>query len=198
MNDVISISMENTKMGPIPSFSLPPHTTCNQHAPCVKRGCYAWKLFCIRKQLRNSLIKNEAIAHEAGNVRRQVNSWLSMYRPMAFRIHVSGDFFNRRYLLEWFSIARCNPSVKFFAFTKQFDILRSVCEEYEVPKNMTIILSAWIDWNPPADLMEKFPVAWIQDKNHTHEGGELCEGRCSECGKCFNRKVGNDVVFNKH
>ena len=42
-NNIVSISKGNSKMGAIPSVSLPPCITCNPTAPCFKK-CYAVKL----------------------------------------------------------------------------------------------------------------------------------------------------------
>jgi hypothetical protein len=143
---------------------------------------------------------------------RQVCGWLAMYRPVAFRIHVSGDFFNTEYLEVWNRIARKNPSVKFFAFTKQFGVLRGYLSKHKLAKNLSIILSAWIpdkftDWLPPEDLRKKFPVAWITDKTAQSQwyiaqymdGIDVCEGNCETCGKCFSRKKKHgDITFIKH
>lgn len=211
--NVITISMSNTKMGAIPSFSLMPVITCSECAPCAIKGCYMKPLIAIRKSLRKSLIKNTIIASEnSEDIYNQVCGWLAMYKPVAFRIHVSGDFFNVQYLDVWNRIAMKNPSVKFFAFTKQFDVLRNYIANKKLAKNLSIILSAWIPdkftaWLPPEDLRKKFPVAWITDKTAQSQwyvaqymrGIDMCEGNCESCGKCFNRKVKDgDIHFIKH
>lgn len=124
---------------------------------------------------------------------------------------MSGDFFNTEYLDVWNRIARKNPSVKFFAFTKQFGVLRGYLSKHKLARNLSIILSAWLPntegWLPPDDLRKKFPVAWVVDrmqkslpiieeysKNVYH-----CQGNCETCGLCFNRKrKDGDIVFIKH
>jgi hypothetical protein len=170
-------------------------------------------LIAMRKRLRESLVKNTAIAiNNPEEIYNQVCGWLAMYRPMAFRIHVSGDFFNVQYLDAWNRIAKRNPAVKFFAFTKQFDVLRNYIANIKLAKNLSIILSAWIPdkfttWLPPEDLRKKFPVAWITDKTAQSQwyiaqymdGIDVCEGNCETCGKCFSRKKKHgDITFIKH
>ena len=213
MNEnVITISMANTKMGAIPSFSLMPVITCSKCAPCAIKGCYMKPLVAMRKTLRKSLVKNTAIASEnPEDIYTQVCGWLAMYRPVAFRIHVSGDFFNVRYLDVWNRIAMQNPSVKFFAFTKQFDVLRSYLAEHKLSKNLSIILSAWLPysegWLPPTDLCKKFPVAWVVDADQKlaqfierySRKARYCLGECDTCGLCFNRKrKDGDIILIKH
>jgi hypothetical protein len=139
-----------------------------------------------------------------------------MYHPVAFRIHVAGDFFNANYLDIWNRIAKRNPSVKFFAFTKQFDVLRSYISYNKLAKNLSLILSAWLPytegWLPPDDLRKKFPVAWVVDKNQVDKDGKLsyavegysksidyCYGNCETCGSCFSgKRKDGDIAFVKH
>lgn len=211
--NIITISMSNTKMGAIPSFSLLPQMSCPTNAQCYIKGCYMKPLIASRKNLRESLTKNSCIAlYNPEEIYNQVCGWLSIYRPVAFRIHVSGDFFNVQYLDVWNRIAMKNPSVKFFAFTKQFDVLRNYISNIKLAKNLSIILSAWIPdkftaWLPPNDLRKKFPVAWMVDKDQKlfpiieeySKHIDVCRGNCETCGLCFNRKrKDGDIAFTKH
>lgn len=213
MNEnVITISMANTKMGAIPSFSLMPVITCSPDAPCRINGCYMKPLVAMRKSLKKALTKNTTIASQnPEDIYNQVCGWLAMYRPVAFRIHVSGDFFSVGYLDVWNRIAMQNPSVKFFAFTKQFGVLREFLSTHKLAKNLSIILSAWIPysegWLPPADLLKKFPVAWVVDANQKltqfivgySRKARYCLGKCETCGLCFNRKrKDGDIIFIKY
>lgn len=210
---MISISMSNTKMGCVPSFSLMPVVTCNKLMPCTKSGCYAAKIARLRKNVAKSWENNTYICqYKSLAFRSQMIAWLTMYQPKAFRIHVGGDFFSPEYLLIWCDIAERFPKVKFFAFTKQYDVLRSVLP-HGIPKNLSIILSAWLhseyeNWFPQEDLRKKFPVAWIINKDGSmpHEvakylskKNDICLGNCETCGQCFNRKKKDgDIVFLKH
>ena len=218
--EVITISMENTKMGCVPSFSLPPVVSCNAAAQCTKSGCYMKRLLKIRPSWKRSVDKNYKIVTEhLDDFYRQLNGWLSMYQPKAFRFHVSGDFFSYDYLDICVAIARNNPKVKFFAFTKQWDIIYQYDKDFGFPNNFSIILSAWLprmkDWKPPRALALKFPVAYV-NKHNDEEGladilytmrgfrngrykYNVCYGVCDECGMCFNRKrKDGDIMFEYH
>lgn len=209
---IITISMSNTKMGAVPSFSLLPQMTCPTNAPCYIRGCYMKPLIASRKNLRESLTKNTYIAmYNPEEIYNQICGWLAMYRPEAFRIHVAGDLFSVGYLDVWNRIAMKNPAVKFFAFTKQFNVLRNYTTDIKLAKNLSIILSAWLPdaegWLPPDDLRKKFPVAWIVDREQKlfpiierySKSIDGCQGNCETCGLCFSRKrKDGDIAFAKH
>lgn len=211
---MISISMSNTKMGCVPSFSLMPVVTCNKYMPCTKKGCYACKLARLRKTVAKSWQRNtDIVMNDLIKFKLQINTWLSVYEPKAFRIHVGGDFFSVKYLLAWCEIAERFPKVKFFAFTKQYNVVRSVLP-HGIPKNLSIILSAWLpsnnedQWLPPKDLRKRFPVAWIINKDgsmsnevskYLSKKNDVCLGNCETCGLCFKRKKRDgDIVFFKH
>lgn len=210
---MISISMSNTKMGCIPSFSLMPIVTCNKSMPCTSKGCYAIKIARLRKSVAKAWRNNTTICqYDLALFKRQIIGWLTMYQPKAFRIHVGGDFFSVKYLLAWCEIAEIFPKVKFFAFTKQYDVIRSLLG-FDAPKNLSIILSAWLpsdceNWLPPKDLRKRFPVAWIINKDgsmsnevakYLSKKNGVCLGNCETCGLCFSRKKKNgDIVFYKH
>jgi hypothetical protein len=57
----------------------------------------------------------------------------------AIRIHVSGDFFNASYFLAWCKVARENPTVIFYAYTKS--IKTWVDHRASVPSNFVLTAS---------------------------------------------------------
>jgi len=54
------------------------------------------------------------------------------------RIHVRGDFWSREYLDAWLLVAAARPSVRFYAYTKSFDILPP---RASLPANLAITAS---------------------------------------------------------
>lgn len=190
-----------------------PIVTCNRSMPCTSKGCYAIKIARLRKSVAKSWRNNTTICqYDLNMFKGQMIGWLSMYQPQAFRIHVGGDFFSVKYLLAWCEIAERFPKVKFFAFTKQYDVIRSLLST-DIPKNLSIILSAWLpssyeNWLPPKDLRKRFPVAWIINKDgsmsnevakYLSKKNDVCLGNCETCGLCFKRKKRDgDIVFYKH
>jgi hypothetical protein len=57
------------------------------------------------------------------------------------RIHVSGDFFNWIYFQAWCIVARDNPSILFYAYTKSLDFLLRGIDEGIIPDNLNITAS---------------------------------------------------------
>ena len=192
----IHVSKGNSKMGKIPSFSLLPGVTCSKEAcaTCLKEGCYAAKLCRIYPTVRNAYTENTDLVRN-GEFMQQMFDWLNKYRPAYFRVHVSGDFDNVGYACCWAELAERFPGTQFLAFTKQFDIVRSVT----FPDNFRVVLSSWGDSLPPEDLMQRYPVTYVDDgKTAFPEDTFRCAGDCEHCRKCWEVGAGESVTFGKH
>lgn len=110
----------NTKLGPlIHSFSLPALTTCpGATAACItacyaRRGHFVWPANSRRYQA------NLRASRRAGFVRR-INHELRDQWVRVLRVHVAGDFYDAPYVARWYAIARANPQVQFFAYTRSW------------------------------------------------------------------------------
>ena len=55
------------------------------------------------------------------------------------RVHVGGDFVTNEYMLAWFNVARMNPTIKFYAYTKAIKWMQD--NEDMRPKNFRMIAS---------------------------------------------------------
>ena len=55
------------------------------------------------------------------------------------RVHVGGDFVSSEYMLAWFNVARINPNIKFYAYTKAIGWMQD--NEDMRPKNFRMIAS---------------------------------------------------------
>jgi hypothetical protein len=58
-------------------------------------------------------------------------------KQIYIRIHDSGDFYSPVYFQKWLQIARLNPSVRFYAYTKSHSFIRGI----ELPENFDLIFS---------------------------------------------------------
>lgn len=69
-----------------------------------------------------------------------------------FRIHDSGDFFNKEYLSAWIAVARANPGVQFWAPTRIWakPELGALVQRYDPPRNLIIRPSSYMV-DRPAD-----------------------------------------------
>lgn len=194
---MVHISLKNTKMGRIPSFAMTPGATCSACAKetCYKQGCYAAKLYRFRPSVKNAWDENANIAtSNLPAFKTFMNAYFdSIAAPRYFRVHVSGDFFSKEYAETWAEIAATHPHTNFLAFTKQWESIRGV----DFPPNFSLVLSAWPGTEVPADLREKYRVAWMDDgKTEIPTDAHRCSGQCDACGDCWHLKC--DVVFDKH
>lgn len=193
----ISISTGNSKVGHIPSISLPPGVTCTPDArrSCYLSGCYASKLARIYPNVRRSWDANLAVYREAPEVYfRHIDAYLSDYKPRFFRWHISGDIPDNRYFYGMVRLATAHPEIRFLAFTKT--VHRTTAA------NLQIIRSAW----PGMPLVRRYSraTAWVRDsRNPDHRipnSARECPGNCESCGMCWalDGSKGESVVFDKH
>lgn len=193
IKEIITVSKGNTKLGNIPSLSLPPISTCMEQAPCIK-SCYAMKAWRLYPSVRkayiknlNSFINNYAIFTDA------FWSWLDKKKPEYFRYHVSGDIPNKKYLNFIFETADLFPFTKFRLFTKKYELFEP---DLNVPENVKIGFSSWPGLELPKQ--NKFRIAFMQDGTETRvDGTEFkCVNDCRICKACW--ELDKNVVFNKH
>lgn len=195
------ISVGNSKMGNIPSFSLPAGVTCSKEAcaTCFRSGCYAAKIQRLRPNVAANYADNlKAAQIDLDGLEKALNAYFaSPTAPRFFRVHVSGDFFSRLYAEMWYRVALVNPGVQFLAFTKQWDIVRAV--PFHKLDNFALRLSDWPGTIIPADLTELYRVSYCDDHTRpaeTFTGALQCPGHCAECVGCWNTRI--DTVFKKH
>lgn len=198
----VKISMGNSKMGSIPSVSLPAGLTCRADCSCSKK-CYAMRLERMRPSVRNAYSHNHELLNNNPNTYwREVEASIMMSR--FFRFHVSGDIPDAAYFANMVEVAKRNGHCEILCFTKKYDIVNKHIESgVKIPENLHIIFSAWhdIEMVNPYSL----PEAHVRYKNGTTTANEFakeCSGNCTECllveGGCWTLKPGEQVVFNEH
>lgn len=194
------ISNGNSKVGRIPNLSLTPGRSCSPEAckTCLSGGCYAMKSYRQYKNVRAAWDTNTELAlNDLATMERDLTAYFgSMVAPRFFRLHVGGDFISREYAEMWARVAAAAPSTNFLAFTKQWDHVRGI----EFPGNFSLVLSAWPGTEIPADLRERYSVAWLDDGSEEIPASAMeCPGNCETCGACWGlSRMGIDVRFRKH
>jgi hypothetical protein len=199
-NKKISISPGNSKMGAIPSVSLPPVVTCPAGAPCVKK-CYANKLCRIYPSVKKAYQNNLDILGEDWNgYWEQVRNAIKTTR--FFRFHVAGDIPNAGYFKEMVISARQNPHTEILAFTKQYNIVNNYIDIMgDLPKNLHIIFSEWEGITVPNKY--NLPTSAVIFKGTLpNPEYKICGGNCSECAcqgvGCWELKKGETIAFYEH
>lgn len=197
----IKLSKGNSKMGSIPSVSLPAIKTCRQCA-CQEK-CYAYKLERLRPAVRNAYQHNlEVLLKEPETYWREVEASVMMSR--FFRFHVSGDIPTQEYLANMVAVAGRNSHCEILCFTKRYEMVNEFIEKNgELPSNLHMIFSGWIglDMVNPFSLPEAH-VRYRDGSTTAREDAIECGGNCTECalteGGCWNLQKGQQVVFNEH
>ena len=200
MTNQISISHGNSKMGAIPSVSLPACITCNPNAPCFKK-CYAAKLERIYKNTRNAYARNlDILQTEPAHYWLQVKAAAMCTRY--FRYHVSGDIPNGHYLKMMVQIAQDLPNTVFLAFTKQYPIVNDYLNDGgTIPENLKIIFSNWGAWK--CENPHGLPTSEVIFKgSEPAQDWKICGGNCAECAcrgvGCWELKNGETIAFYEH
>jgi hypothetical protein len=196
----LSISKGNSKMGAIPSVSLPACITCNPAAPCFS-VCYALRL---EKRYKNT---RSAYAHNLEVLKSAPASYWAQVKAAAtttrfFRYHVSGDIPNANYFYNMVQLAYDLPGTTFLAFTKQYNIVNDYLNNGgRYPANLKIIFSNWGAWK--CDNPYNLPVCEVILRGDTPaDDWKVCGGNCTECAcrgvGCWQLSDGDTIAIYQH
>jgi hypothetical protein len=199
-NNQISISKGNSKLGAIPSVSLPACVTCNPDAPCFSK-CYARRIEYRYKQSRAAYAHNLTVLQTA-----PAHYWLQVKAAAIttrfFRYHVSGDIPNGHYLKMMIQTANELPHTNFLAFTKQYHIVNDYLNDGNaIPANLKIIFSNWGAWK--CENPHGLPVCEIVLKgSEPAPDWKICGGNCTACAcagiGCWELKSGETIAIYEH
>lgn len=113
-----------------------------------------------------------------------------------FRIHSCGEFYNYEYFKKWIEVAKHNPKILFYTYTKNVNL-----KMFNRPKNFILYLSDNRNYYPK---YHKYfdGIARVDLNDNSLRGFNLClhqtaaKLRCIECRLCM--KKGGKVYFKKH
>lgn len=196
----VSISAKNSKMGAIPSVSLPPVVTCKNCETC-KYKCFALKLTRRRPSVKNAYNRNLSILNASrDDYFLQVKA--AAITTRFFRWHVSGDIVDADYLKRMCKIARDCKQTHFLAFTKNYEDVNEYLTNHRKPANLQLIFS--LPFNGAAiDNPHNLPTAAVVLRGHEPAPDyKMCGGNCTECAcrgvGCWELKKGETIAFNEH
>ena len=203
---MVHLSKSNSKLGEIPSVSLPPIVTCRHNCPCSKI-CYATRgrfRFQSNRQHMQDNLDAYNNNHEAyfADIKKQLSDGIISYKY--FRWHAAGDFVDVYYLAGVVRLATELPSTKFLAFTKKYELVNEwiAMNDGKLPENLNIVFSAWgkmIEIKNPYHL----PVAYVKFNDESlndfiPDNAVECNGDCTNCLSCWHIKKHESVVFHQH
>lgn len=116
--------------------------TCPFAAECLKlcyakKGAYAWSNVQLALHERFQASKEtDFIERIDTELIKETNK--KHKKQIYIRVHDSGDFYSPAYFAKWLEIARLNPSVRFYAYTKSHSFIRG---NFNLPENFDLIFS---------------------------------------------------------
>jgi hypothetical protein len=113
--------------------------TCPFAGSCLSL-CYAKKGMYRFGNVERALTKRYEASKEENFVSRitdELNK-VKKGKQVYVRIHDSGDFYSPAYFAKWIEIARLNPGVRFYAYTKSHSFIRG---NFNLPENLDLIFS---------------------------------------------------------
>lgn len=204
-SNLISISNGNSKMGPIPSVSLPPVITCPGCHHCVdkngKRICYAEKLYKLWSSVHTAYDRNYEI------LKSDRNAYFTQVKAAAmttryFRWHVSGDIIDTDYLDRMVKMARELKSTEFLAFTKNYKDVNNYFMNHRKPRNLHLIFSLPFTGATIENPHNLPTAAVILKGSEPEDDWKICGGNCTECAckgvGCWELKKGETIAFYEH
>jgi hypothetical protein len=117
-------------------FNLPAVSTC-PFADTCKEICYADKGTFKYPVVQAKYHSNYELTKDKDLFIKIVQSEIIKKRIEYVRIHSSGDFYNLKYLKAWLKIARSNPNVIFYGYTKSVPLFKKV----DLPQNFIFCYS---------------------------------------------------------
>jgi len=187
VKEPVQVSRWNTKVGVLPSFSLPVLKTCPGKTEFCSRLCYGLRGRFARQKMIDLYQSNLEASKQADFVERIVREILKA-KAEVFRLHVVGDFYSVEYVEKWLEIADRLRDVKFFGSTRSWRVprLREAVERFRDLPN--VYLRASID----STHLDRPACSWgvwsIEGEGDPcpHDYG-LVEN-CITCKKCWQTK----------
>jgi len=181
------LSRWNSKLGVIPSFSLPVLKTCPGKTEFCSRLCYGLKGRFTRQRIRELVQNNLEASRQPDFVERMIREILKA-KPEAFRLHVIGDFYSVEYVEKWLEIADRLPDVKFFGSTRSWRVLGlrdAVTRLRDLPN---LYLRASIDLSHLDQPSHSWGVWSIEGKGDPCPHDYGLADNCITCKKCWQTK----------
>lgn len=189
--------------------------TCGNHCQGCMSACYVRKSYRYssvkyghaRNTLSLRLYPQETLEKLDGFIVRAKN------KPDVIRINQSGEIESLAQFRIWKELASRHPEIKFYLYTKAFDIVIDELLTEDTPSNLTVLISIWhesgiTEFRAVEHL--KNVKAFVYDDGFDYsafgleiqtyckaygENGKLNkEITCQKCKKCFNRSASHKVI----
>ena len=182
------ISRGNSKLGTLPSFSLPVIVTCPGKTPFCDRFCYGLKGQFTMLMVKEKNDRRLDATLEKGFVDTIVEE-IRKTRAPAFRLHVIGDFYDVEYVEKWIEIILRLPKVIFFGSTRSWrcDFINKALKKLRDLPN--VYIKASVDVTDDQDPLGCGWSVWSVEGmgvDCPHDYGLVAN--CYECKRCWTIK----------
>lgn len=182
--------------------------TCGGCCENCKGDCYAIRTQVFRNNNIPSWADNTILAtQEIDTFFKEIQQFIDRSMVAAVRWHSFGEMPSYEYLLKMVDLAKENPTIIFYTYTKRFEwVERYLKDHFCFPNNLVINVSIWHkNYDNPYKLPE-----FIYDDGTDSEISELphcpavdSHGRetgmvCSRCKRCLRAKNGDRIAVYAH
>lgn len=200
----LKISKGNTKLGGIRSFSMSSLNTCPSKTEWCAKHCYAHRQERMYPNVKRAYKINLNATSKKTFVYSMVEEIKNNNKNNIFRIHVSGDFKDVRYIYNWVSIAKQLPEITFYGYTRSWEDVNLLPHLGILNKLDNVVLFASVDDTTNKNSPKTFRIAYAGDNKPTHIKSVICPQQqekvehCLDCKLCFNKKINTNIYFETH
>lgn len=195
-------------------WNLPAVRTCPFRTLMCEKSCYARKaerlypqVLPARETNYQMSLRDDFAEHMIDTIEYHLASKAFAGKKVIFRIHESGDFYNREYAQKWIDIARYfenDMRITFLAYTKSLKyMIECGYGKAKFPKNLIIRASLWDDTKQcERDIIAAYdmPIYTALTKREFVAMGDKyarCDcADCANCGKCWdanNKRIACEI-----
>lgn len=192
--DRYAVSRENKKLVPTDTtafiiWNLPAKITCPYATEHCKAACYAVKSEVAYPDCLPARMRNFMDSKKADFVERMTFTILSIAKgtkkkQIIVRIHESGDFYNKAYVIAWLQImenCKADKRIKFIAYTKSFKFFDGI----KLPKNFSLRASIWDDTTKESlEIISRNNWNIYTAVEKFEKGDKFTRCRCADCATC--------------
>jgi hypothetical protein len=182
--------------------------TCGGCCDKCKSNCYAIKTQIYRNKNIPSWADNTILATQETEIFfNEIQQFIDRSMIAAVRFHAFGEIPSYNYLLYMVELAKNNPTIIFYTYTKRFKWVERYLEDNNsFPNNLIVNISIWHkNYNNPYNLPEfiyddgtepelaDLPHCPAVDKNGKDTGMT-----CARCKMCLRAKKGSKIAVYAH
>ena len=192
--------------------------TCGKYCEGCKNACYVKKSYRYPSVVFSHIRNTIAMRYDTKTAFHDLTAAIenAKQKPEIIRINQSGELETVEIFRGWCEMAARFPKIKFWLYTKAYELVTPDLLGGRVPKNVTILFSIWHEYG----IKEYNQVthlenvkAFVYDDNYSYEAAGIeiqtyCKAytmqngkmtlnhsiTCDKCKKCFNRSASCKVI----